>query len=246
MKCNYSVDSIYLFSKSNINILSEMSSISSICIPFVEKGISAKYIVDVFRENSLAKVSKITMFPYKTKKLNKYQYIYVDILEWRDTESAHSFILSLKNQNKETRIMHSEPLWWSVHVNNALFITNFSQFEIYSTDFTKYHADLEAIEELQMDCSSNSDTDYSSSRSRTVSEVSSITRSTFDDYIDMFVFEEDYEAENIIAGTFESVRDQATEELVQRIVELANADEEMESISDSSTVHFIEKIKLLQ
>ena len=109
-----------------------MNSITSIYIPFVEQSITADYIMDVFYNNDIATVSRVTLIPdvYPSKYSGEtYSQAFIDIYTWHDTESDYNFIKSLNDSNKETRFAHSLDNWWPVEINKKPWITTMGLFE---------------------------------------------------------------------------------------------------------------------
>lgn len=97
-----------------------MSSITSIYIPHVEKRFTAEYVANTFNRNGIALVSKVFLKPYKNinkNRLNIFNHAYVHIKSWYETEASYSFIQRLRNPNLEARIVHSGDNWWAVDVS---------------------------------------------------------------------------------------------------------------------------------
>ena len=125
-----------------------MNSITSIYIPFVEQSITADYIMDVFYNNDIATVSRVTLIPdvYPSKYSGEtYSQAFIDIYTWHDTESAYNFIQSLNNSSKETRFTHSKENWWPVEINKKPWITTMDLFEEDTTVNWLLFADIYGI-----------------------------------------------------------------------------------------------------
>lgn len=88
----------------------------SLMLPCVESQYTQEYIANVFYRQNIAKVSNITLIPY-IKNTQIYSIAYISISEWCDSESAYNLIKRLNNTSKETRIIHNDDDWWSVHIN---------------------------------------------------------------------------------------------------------------------------------
>jgi hypothetical protein len=109
-----------------------MNYITSIYIPFVESTITADYIMDVFYNNDIATVSRVTLIPdvYPSKYSGEtYTQAFIDIHEWHDTEAALHFIHSLNDSTKETRFTHYKDNWWPVEINQKPWITTMDLFQ---------------------------------------------------------------------------------------------------------------------
>jgi len=109
-----------------------MNYITSIYIPFVESNITADYIMDVFYNNDIATVSRLTLihdvYPSKYSGLT-YSQAFIDIHEWHDTEAAFHFIHCLNDSTKETRFTHYKDNWWPVLINQKPWITTMHLFQ---------------------------------------------------------------------------------------------------------------------
>lgn len=90
-----------------------MSVIKSLYIPFIEIYIDADFIMNLFYENNLATISRVTFENNGTA----YKKAYVDIYEWHDSEIAYNFIQRLKNEKIETKLIYTDDDWWVVKIN---------------------------------------------------------------------------------------------------------------------------------
>lgn len=90
-----------------------MFLIKSLFIPCVELNVDAYFIMDLFYENCIATVERVTFESYGSN----YKRAYVDIYEWHDSEIAYNFIKRLKNETIETKLIHSDDNWWIVKIN---------------------------------------------------------------------------------------------------------------------------------
>lgn len=91
-------------------------SIKSLMIPCVEIEYSQEYIANVFWRQGIAQVSNITLIPY-LKNTEIYNFAYITIQEWCDSESAYNFIYRISSTNKEARLVHNDDDWWPVQLN---------------------------------------------------------------------------------------------------------------------------------
>ena len=91
-------------------------NIKSLMIPCVEMQYTQEYIANVFWQQQIGKVSKVTIIPY-AQNSEMYNIVYIKIEQWCDNESAYNFIKKLKNENGETRIFHHNDDWWPVQLN---------------------------------------------------------------------------------------------------------------------------------
>lgn len=105
------VDSYTCYQVSN-----KMSVIKSLMIPCIESQYTQEYIANVFWKQHIAKVSSITLIPY-IKNCEIFSIAYINIASWCDSEAAYNFIQRLKNQDRETRIVHDDDNWWLVELN---------------------------------------------------------------------------------------------------------------------------------
>lgn len=111
-----------------------MSVIKSLFIPFVELYVDANFIMNLFYENNLATISRVTFENNGTP----YKKAYVDIYEWHDSEIAYNFIKRLNNEKVETRLIYIDDDWWVVKINfkNESFYLNeettFVNFLVYN------------------------------------------------------------------------------------------------------------------
>lgn len=101
-----------------------MTSIINLYIPRIDSKFNAEFIADIFDRNGIADISRIYMEPCKpvtkngSSEENRYNRAYIEIKSWYDTETAYNFIESIKNPNKEARIIFGHNSWWTVEINN--------------------------------------------------------------------------------------------------------------------------------
>lgn len=140
-------------SKLYIKVINEltMCPIKSLFIPCVELNIEAYFIMDLFYENSIATIKRVTFENYGSS----YKRAYVDIYEWHDSEIAYNFIQRLKNEKIETKLVHSDDNWWVVKVNykkESFYLNETSTFENYLVSDVEYEDDkkLQIYEELRV------------------------------------------------------------------------------------------------
>lgn len=83
-------------------------------IPLVESRYSTSYITGVFNRLNIGRVSSVTLNMYS----HKYNTAHITIDEWYDTESAYSIIKRLKDETRETRLVHnSNDEWWVIRID---------------------------------------------------------------------------------------------------------------------------------
>jgi hypothetical protein len=88
-------------------------SITQLVIPLVESRYSTTYITNVFHKLNIGRVSSVTLTMYS----HKYNTARITIDEWYDTESAYSIIKRLKDETRETRLVHnSNDEWWVIRI----------------------------------------------------------------------------------------------------------------------------------
>lgn len=122
-----------------------MSTIMNLMIPCIEAEYTAEYIANVFWNQNIAQVSRITLIPY-LEDTNIYQIAYIDIANWCDSEIAYNFLQRLINPTKEVRLVHKSDDWWPVKMNTHnsgnlnmyTYSTNFN-----SSYFTRNLDDIE-------------------------------------------------------------------------------------------------------
>lgn len=90
-----------------------MFPIKSLFIPHIELYVDAEFVMNLFYENHIATISRVTF----ENNCSSYKRAYVDIYEWHDTEIAYNFIKRLKNEQIETKLIHSDDDWWVVQIN---------------------------------------------------------------------------------------------------------------------------------
>lgn len=119
-----------------------MSTIKSIIIPYVESQYNHEYIANIFWNQGLARIKKITLIPSSVESYSK-AYILID--SWGEHEFVEPFIKRLKNPVKHARIMHDEDEWWTIipHDNCDL------NYGIYTVEFDRdYYTEEEDDEHI--------------------------------------------------------------------------------------------------
>lgn len=117
-----------------------MNSVKSLFIPCVELYVDADFIMNLFYENSIATIRRVTFENYGSP----YKRAYIDIYEWHDSEIAYNFIKRLKDEKVETKLIHSDDDWWIVKIN-------FKREEFYLNKDTTFINYLINNEDLQQD-----------------------------------------------------------------------------------------------
>lgn len=112
-------------------------TITSLMIPCVEACYTSEYIANTFWDQSIARVSRVTLLPYLKENDQVCCTVYIEIGEWFDSETAYNFIKRLNDPMKETRMIHTEgeEKWWSVEINRHYMGNVF--LYTYSHDFSK-------------------------------------------------------------------------------------------------------------
>ena len=100
-----------------------MSVIKSLYIPLVDGSLTADYIIDKFYCYDVATIIKVTLVPTETKTGIRMNKANIDVYEWHPTEIAYNFFQRLKDPKKETKFVHNDDDWWSVHINKKPFLT---------------------------------------------------------------------------------------------------------------------------
>jgi hypothetical protein len=96
------------------NLLIKTMPITHLVIPSVESRYSTAYIANVFHKLNIGRVSSVTLNMYS----HKYNTAHITIDEWYDTETAYSIIKRLKDETKETRLVHnSNDEWWIIRID---------------------------------------------------------------------------------------------------------------------------------
>ena len=96
-------------------------SLNNLMISNIDSQYTPEYIVDVFWDQRIAKVSNITIIPYIDNSV-VYNIAYIKIGEWCDNELAYNIInmLKCKNvevENIEARIRYTDDKWWVIKLN---------------------------------------------------------------------------------------------------------------------------------
>lgn len=117
-----------------------MFPIKSLFIPHVELYVDAEFIMNLFYENNIATISRVTF----ENNVSSYKRAYIDIYEWHDSEIAYNFIKRLKNEKTETKLIHSDDDWWVVQIN-------YKKEEFYLNEETTFINYLINNEDLQDD-----------------------------------------------------------------------------------------------
>lgn len=109
-------------------------SIQSLFIEGISTEYTIEYIAQVLYNKHIAKVSGITLKPYK-KGTNIYNSAYVEIAEWFTGDFAEKFIQTLEyNGSDGVYINHTINRWWKVLVNtnemNIQIIQSFSDIKL--------------------------------------------------------------------------------------------------------------------
>ena len=113
---------LFFFVKENTSLTINQTSfktmsIQSLMILNAEGVFSAEYIANQFLIQNIAQVSNIIFIPC-IKNNTIYQMIYIEILNWCDSEIAYNFISRLKLPEGEARINYNiNDDWWVVQSN---------------------------------------------------------------------------------------------------------------------------------
>lgn len=127
-----------------------MSIILNLMMPCVEFGSADmhSYIMNVFRNQKLCKVSEVTLIPYN-KNGSIVNVCFVKVKEWFDSECAYNFINRLKDKSKETRLIYEDDNWWLVKINENYDTIFFSEY--YTVKFNDYD-ELDVVDKLDDEC----------------------------------------------------------------------------------------------
>ncbi len=123
---------------------------ATLFIDCVEAQYTAEYIANVFWNQNIAQVRKITIIPHLIGDV-KFQSVYIEIETWCDSEVAYNFIQRVKNPVKEARLVHRGEDWWNIEENTQSFSFASMVLGTYTTtSFTnKYFVNEELEKELE-------------------------------------------------------------------------------------------------
>lgn len=112
-------------------------TIKSIIINNVQVGYAPTYIVNCFKNEGIAAISRMTCIP--CSKRTGYVKVFADIAYWHDTERAYQFIRHLMDNGtvrfRHTRCHFVQQQRWNVHINRTTFVTHDEKWKSMTTTF---------------------------------------------------------------------------------------------------------------
>ena len=90
----------------------------SLFIPHVFNYISSERIQHVV-ETYLGKVSRIDIVSKSTMDGNYYNSAYIHMSQWYDTQTVANFQESIKNPDKQSKLIYNEPYYWIILENTS-------------------------------------------------------------------------------------------------------------------------------
>lgn len=124
----------------------------SLIIPVVSDNTTAEDIVKVFYKLDIATIKRVTLLPVADVTDNVSNTAYMEIGYWHDTETAYRFIERLRDNTKESRIVHDDPSWWNVVENHDNYhVTYDPRYSNQTTEFIYAYGEepVEAIKDLK-------------------------------------------------------------------------------------------------
>jgi len=133
----------------------------SLIIPVVSHNTTAEDIVKVFYKLDIATIKRVTLLPVADVTDTVSNSAYMEIGYWHDTETAYRFIERLRDNTKECRIVHDDPLWWNVMENHDNYhVTYDPSYSNQTTEFIYSYGEepVEAIKDLKEFFKTDNDT----------------------------------------------------------------------------------------
>lgn len=124
----------------------------SLIIPVVSHNTTAEDIVKIFYKLDIATIKRVTLLPVADVTDTVSNTAYMEIGYWHDTETAYRFIERLRDNTKECRIVHDDPLWWNVMENHDNYhVTYDPSYSNQTTEFIYAYGEepVEAIKDLK-------------------------------------------------------------------------------------------------
>lgn len=91
----------------------------SLFIPHMFKNFTGEYIAEVFEKLNIGMVDHVDFVPKVDRRGRPYNAAYVHFKHWFDGTIAANFQERVLNPNKEARIVHDDPWYWTVLENTA-------------------------------------------------------------------------------------------------------------------------------
>ena len=103
-----------------------MTTINTLYIPFVENGIHAKFIQQLFYYNNIATINSILFLPSHNK---NFKQAILDVYCWHNTNYAFDFMMRLHNYSLKTCLYYEEKKYfciqsYSIHNTYLQFTDN--------------------------------------------------------------------------------------------------------------------------